>query len=83
MDLNKINEVEDYFVFNINETKEKVLRELIEKIEGRPAELSDAKNITLGSYPSEFYRQMVIYKDVHIGYLEMDMGNMSINFIPC
>ena len=36
-------------IADINAAKENIIRDVIEKIEGRPAKLSDAENIILAS----------------------------------
>jgi len=68
----------------IIEAKETILRQVIEKIEGRPAELSDAKNINLASVMEchPYNRQLVIYRGVHIGYIEVNLIEMFIEFVP-
>lgn len=71
-------------IADINGAKEKILRELIEKVEGRPAILQDAKNLVLASFPPHFdaHRERVIYRDVQLGDIQVDMVGMVVRFIP-
>lgn len=71
-------------IADINGAKEKILRELIEKIEGRPATLQDAENIVLATFPETIYvnRERVIYRDVPLGDIVVDSTEMVVKFIP-
>jgi len=77
-------EIVNIVIADINQIKENILRDLIEKIEGRPAELADAKNLALITYPHNFLkdRQRVVYLDIELGDLEVDMIEMVVKFIP-
>ena len=76
--------IADKIIADINAAKENTLRGVIEKIEGRPAELSDAENIILASFPPHIspYKQMVIYRDIQIGVMDVDMVGMVVTFTP-
>jgi hypothetical protein len=64
--------------------KEKIIRELIEKVECRPATLQDAENVILvtHSLSLDAHRQRVIYRDIQLGDIEVDMVGMVVRFIP-
>lgn len=71
-------------IADINSTKEKILRELIEKIEGRPFTLQDVENLILAKHPPhpKRTRERVIYRDVQLGDIEVDIEDMVVRFIP-
>lgn len=77
-------QIVDKIIADINAAKESIIRGLIEKIEGRPADFSDAENIILASYPPHIspYKQMVIYRDVHIGVMDVDLVEQVVTFTP-
>lgn len=92
MDLErKIEEFPDWgleeAIRNVQSAKDEILRNLIEKIEGRAAILSDADNLTLISYQIDISfliitKQQVIYKGVTLGDIEISMRDMVVRFIP-
>lgn len=71
-------------IVDIAGAKEKILRELIEKVEGRPATLQDAENLTLVTHPPHLgdHRQRVIYRHIQLGDIEVDIVHMFVRFIP-
>lgn len=73
----------DNIIANINDIKGVILQHVIEQIEGRPAELSDAQNIVLATdisiSPS---MQMVVYRGVHIGNIDFNMIERNVTFTP-
>jgi hypothetical protein len=77
-------EIVNIVICGIYAAKESILRGLIEKIEGRPAVLSDAENFVLVKYPPYFCenRERVIYRDIHLGDIEVDMAEKFVKFIP-
>ena len=60
--------------------KELILKNVISQIEGRPAVIEDAKNLTLGREEGNFDLEWIMYKDVVIGKLKYE--NNIFNFIP-
>lgn len=77
-------QIVDKIIADINAAKEEIIRGVIEKIEGRPAELSDAENIILASYPPHISssKQMVIYREIHIGVMDVDLVGQVVTFTP-
>lgn len=77
-------EIVNKVIADINQAKEQILRELISKIEGRPALDTDAENLILARHPPHIYtsRERVIYKNVQIGDLEVSIEKMTVSFIP-
>jgi len=71
-------------ISGINAAKENILRQIVEQIEGRPAELLDAKNFILARYSSfkSHDMQMVIYKNVHVGNIDVNMIERTVTFTP-
>jgi len=71
-------------ISGINAAKENILRQIVEQIEGRPAELLDAKNFILARYSSfkSPDMQMVIYKNVHVGNIDVNMIERTVTFTP-
>ena len=74
----------DKIIADINTARENIIRGVIEKIEGRPAELSDAENLILASYPTHISssKQMIIYRDIHIGFIDVDVVGQIVTFTP-
>jgi hypothetical protein len=68
----------------IESAKSDVLKKVVEDIEGRPADVSDFENIVLARYSflKSPNRQMVVYKDVHVGYIDIDMVERCVIFTP-
>lgn len=71
-------------IADINTAKEKILLELIEKIEGRKPVLQDAENLILAKHPPHISntRERVIYRNVQLGDIEVDTSEMVVRFIP-
>lgn len=71
-------------IADINGAKEKILRDLIEKIEGRPATLQDAENLIIARHPPHLKhtRERIIYRDIQLGDIEVDIEDMVVRFIP-
>lgn len=79
-----MNEVLSNIIVDISSAKEQILRDLIEKIEGRPAVSSDTENIIIASYPRSLNnnRERILYKDIQLGDIEVDVNEMVVRFIP-
>lgn len=71
-------------IADITAAKEKILNELIEKIEGRPVILRDVENLIIATRPSHFNTilERVIYRDIELVDIEVDMVAMTVQFIP-
>jgi hypothetical protein len=71
-------------IAGIESAKSDVLKKVVQDIEGRPAEISDGENLILARYTffKSPHRQMVIYKDVHVGDIDIDMDKQVVRFTP-
>ena len=67
----------------ISQAKEKILRDIISKIEGRPATNADAHHLILSKDVSCALpdREIVIYKGIKFGYIEFSLEKMTVSFI--
>ena len=73
-----------HIIEDISSAKEQILCELIEKIEGRPAVSTDAKNLIIAIYSPNLKnsRERIIYKNIQLGDIEVDTEQMVVRFIP-
>lgn len=82
MQLTNVNGI----ITDINREKEKILCEIIEQIEGRPATRDDFKNLTLVNYPANIHDSLVhvIYKNIAFGTLGVKIQGfmVTISFNP-
>lgn len=72
--------MESYLLAQIHQAKHKVLLEIIEQFEGRPAIDSDAENLVLAT--DQGRKEWVIYRDIHVGFIEVDPSKMLVTFTP-
>jgi len=74
----------DQSIENIISVREQVLGELISKIEKRPAEYSDAKNLILEQIQLDILTSTtrVFYKNIYLGNIIVSFETANVSFIP-
>lgn len=62
----------DLIIQQIEQAKEKIMHDLVQQIEGRPAVLSDGENFTFVT-PQNYDdgKTILMYKDVQLGYIQV------------
>lgn len=71
----------NHIISDISTAKEKIIKDLIHQVEGRPYVLDDAKNIIVAQQIG-FMKELIIYKNIQLGYIEVDMKEMAVKFTP-
>ena len=67
--------------FEFVKAKENVLKNIVEQIEKRTATIEDGRFFTLIRRAGS-NKELVIYKDIEVGYIETDLVKMTVTFTP-
>lgn len=73
----------NHIISDISSAKERIIKDLIQQVEGRQCVLDDAKNIIIAQQIG-FMKELIIYKNIQLGYIEVDITEtkMVVKFTP-